>query len=209
MNKLVINVHDRLENIKLWINAWDQSEQLDYELVIIQNHHEPQPEFKDVCKGVKYIRRVGVGYDIGSFQDICKERLEGFDNDWQKLLFVCDDWIPMRKTFLKEFDDKYLKNTVVCNEMSNIIKPHIRTSAFLIDKNLSKKLRFEVDPITTKEDCWNFEHRTANSFLEQCKRNNYEVKTVSHIWCAPIWDSGHHKHTKRILEYETNFYEAI
>jgi len=206
---VVVIVHNRLQNVERWLKCWKECDYNGFKLVIVQNHNEPQPQFEDLCYQyrTRYIRRSNVGYDIGVFQDICNEKLVGFDNDWDKLMIVSDDWIPMRKSFLNEFVNAYDNgnNQVVVTEISNIYKRHIRTSGFMLSKNVSVKLNFDTNQIISKDDCYNFEHRSSNAFYEQCLNLGVTPIVVSELNDAPLWDTEHHASLNRIEEHNKHF----
>jgi len=218
MKKIIVAVvvYDRIENIKLWVNSWKQCEQHDAELVVIQNL-TPKNLTPSLSKGegegienfckendVKYIARENVGYDIGAFQDVCKERLQGFDNDWETLLWCTDDTLPMRKDFLAPFLKK-IKGGIACAYLSPYVKRHIRTTGFAITKALASKLEFDKDPIVTKEDCYQFEHRGKNIFFGQVTKMKLPVTQVESWNKSPLWDQGYKRLENRMEEFEKVF----
>jgi hypothetical protein len=107
MNKNIISllVHDRYNNLEKWLHCWNKSNHHDFELVVIHNTDIEQPEYKLLCEqyGIKYIKRANIGFDSAPFQDICLERLQDFDNDWNLLMWVTDDWFPINKNFIKQY----------------------------------------------------------------------------------------------------------
>jgi hypothetical protein len=197
---VVVVVFDRYENIAHWLNCWKYSEV--GELIVIHNY-DGSEKIKELCDkaGVKYIRRENKGFDIGAFQDVVKERLEGFDNNWDRMLWCCDDIFPMTKDFVTS----YLRGGLVCTDLSPYVKTHIRTTGFMIDKATSLKLTFDVDPVLTKKDCYNFEHQSRNAFYEQMIRMGVKVSQVSSRETAPLWDSGY----KRRLPRENEKYGLL
>jgi hypothetical protein len=210
-NYICVVVYDRYQNLQRWLHCWNLSNHHDFELVIIHNTDTEQPIYKDICDyyGVQYIQRVNLGFDTAPFQDICLERLEGFNNDWNKIMWATDDWFPMHKNFIKDYVN-HLHNGVgvVCTEISDVVKKHIRTSAFLITKETSKKITFDVDVITTKDHCYDFEHRSANALYEQIINMGLSVELVAPIHIAPIWDSGHRADLNRMDEHNSVFYST-
>lgn len=196
---VAVVVFDRFENIRRWVNCWGKQ---DAELIIIHNYNGSD-EIKNYCEkeGVKYIRRANVGFDIGAFQDVCRERLEGFPNDWDKLLWCCDDTFPMTKDFITPF----IGEGVVCTDLSPHVKTHIRTTGFMIDKATSLKIKFDVDPIKTKEDCYQFEHKSRNAFYEQMMLLRIPIKQVAPRETSPLWDSGYKRRLDRGREHEALF----
>lgn len=209
-NFVCIIIHDRYYNLERWLHCWKRSLHHDFELVVIHNIDYDLTEYKDLCDkyNVKYIRRSNVGYDIGTFQDVCYERLEGFDNNWDKILWITDDWFPMDKNFIKQYVNHYQKGIteVVCTEISNECKRHIRTSGFLISKSLSKRLIFDTERIITKDDCYNFEHRSNNAFYEQVVNMGYRVEMVAPLNVAPLWDVNARANLNRMEEHNNLFY---
>lgn len=210
-NYICVVVYDRYQNLERWLHCWNLCNHHDFELVIIHNTDFEQPAYKDICDyyGVRYIQRVNLGFDTAPFQDICLERLEGFDNNWNKLMWATDDWFPMHKNFIKDYVN-HLHNGVgvVCTEISDVVKRHIRTSAFLITKETSKKITFDVDVITTKDHCYEFEHRSTNALYEQIINMGLSVEVVAPINIAPIWDSGHRADLNRMEEHNSVFYST-
>jgi len=170
---VAVVVYDRMTNVSEWCRCWKMCRKDNAELYII--HNIPNEHTSEVCRqlchsnNVNYIKRDNIGMDIGALQDVFNERLVGFPNDWNYLLWTTDDNIPMNKTFLNPYLT-LIKNPsigVVCMEISHEVKTHIRTTGFMISKELSKKITFDKDPIETKQDCYNFEHKSPNAFYEQ------------------------------------------
>lgn len=207
-NFIALLVHDRLENLKRWLHCWSRCNKHDFELVVIHNYDIEVAEYREICDyyGVKYIRRNNIGYDTAPFQDICLERLEGFDNDWDKLMWVTDDFIPMNKDFIKQYVN-YISETceVVVTEISHDVKTHIRTAGFLITKRVSKNIKWDSERITTKDDCYEFEHRSNNAFYEQVLAMGTTPMMVSPLPTSPIWDLDHRAYLNRMGEHENVF----
>ena len=210
---VAVIVHDRIENIKLWLNAWKQCEQHGAELVVIQNSLIPALlsrgrgdslpyDIENLCNdnGVKHISRQNIGYDIGAFQDVCNERLLGFENDWDVLLWCTDDTFPMKKDFVGLFLKK-LNSGVACAYLSAFVKKHIRTTGFAITKEVSRKIRFEKDPIVSKADCYDFEHKSKDAFYEQMMKLKIPVTQVDSWAKSPMWDSGYGRVSNRMKEH--------
>ena len=208
---VAIVIYDRIQNLKTWLKCWEQCDKAGAKLVIIHNVDKDfNPEFERICKehSVKYIQRKNVGYDVGAFHDVCKERLPGFDNDWDNLLWIIDDHLPMSKYFVQDFLNALAlpKAGVSCMEISDEVKPHIRTGGFCIKKWISKRLSFDVERITTKEDCFNFEHRSKNAFLEQIKRMGLTAVMVNKdLAKSPLWDTDYRAYLNRVTEFNNLF----
>lgn len=211
-NIVALLVYDRLHNLKRWLHCWKQCEKHEFELVVIHNTDSDQPEYRESCEqyGVKYVPRPNIGFDTAPFQDICRERLQGFDNDWDKLIWVTDDWIPMAKNFVKQYKDHFEDGVtgIVCTEISDLVKRHIRTSGFMISKEISKNIIFDADPITNKDQCYDFEHRSVNALYEQIQRMGLEIRLVAPLNIAPIWDTDHRSSLQRWNEHTNVFYST-
>jgi hypothetical protein len=206
MNLTVIVVYNRIDNIQHWLNCWQQCEQHS-QLVII---HTGEGVI-EVPKEVIYIKRKNIGFDIGCLQDVCKERLQGFPNDWQKMLWITDDTFPMAKNFDKQFFDALDKPNAgcACMEISPSVRRHIRTTGFAIKKELSKQLKFSVDPIVTKEDCYTFEHRSEQILYNQIVGKGLEVVQVQPAFNSPLWDTGYKKKLPRQEQHDKLFTKEV
>lgn len=208
---VAVIVYDRFDNIKEWVRCWSQCDIGKSSLVVIHNYENEQAResYMYFCgqAGVHYVPRKNVGYDIGAFQDVCRQRLEGFPKDYDYLIWCTDDTIPMRKDFIGAFVSGVKdRNAVTCMELSREVKPHIRTTGFCLKKETALKIQFPADPVITKEDCWQFEHRSETAFLEQIKKMGLTASQVSQIVKeAPVWDSGQAKAKKQNNRKEEHF----
>ena len=128
---------------------------------------------------VTYLRRKNVGLDIGVFQEVCKNSLQGFEDNYSYLLWFTDDCFPTSLNFLNEFLNPFENEKVglSCMEVSTEIRPHARTTGFCIRKETLEKIVFPVPTITTKQDCYSFEHGQNNFYL-QLKKLGLEVKEI-------------------------------
>jgi hypothetical protein len=60
----------------------------------------------------------------------------------------------------------------------------------MLHRDTLPRIRFLVDPILTKVDCYNFEHRhPTESLIDQVSRWGRVVQ-VGDIEQSPMWDSG-------------------
>lgn len=203
MNLIVICVYNREQNIKQWLHCWQQCNS-DAHLIII--HNVDGEERYDIPNGITYIRRENVGYDIGAFQDVCMNRLNGFPQLWDKLLWCADDTIPMQKDFDRPFFDLLDTNDCVAMEISPHVKRHIRTTGFAITKKISETLSFPAYPITTKQQCYEFEHLSKQAFYEQVTAVGGKVVMVADQKSSPLFDTGYHR---RIKEREQQHYHVF
>jgi GT2 family glycosyltransferase len=208
---ICVVIYNRLKNLKRWLEIWDKLNLEDVELRIIHNVHpennvEKFREYIGDRKDVKYIPRQNVGYDIGAFQDVCRNRLRGFNYDFKYLLWFTDDTMPIRREFLdyylKPFSDP--KVGCICYEISPQVKKHIRTTGFCLPIETLPKIQFETNQIKTKDDCYRFEHRSLDkTLLNQITKMGLEYRQIAPIKSSPIYDteSGGMQWTDRTKEF--------
>jgi len=206
---VAVIVYDRFDNIKEWIRCWSQCDIGNAALVIIHNYENEQAResYMYFCgqSGIHYVPRKNIGYDIGAFQDVCRQRLTGFP-DFDYLIWCTDDTIPMRKDFIGAFVSGVKdKTAVTCMELSKEVKPHIRTTGFCIRKETALRIKFPAEPIKTKEDCWQFEHRSESAFYEQIRKMGLNASQITPIQQAPVWDSGQMKAKKQNNRKEEHY----
>jgi hypothetical protein len=210
---VAVIIYDRFNNLKLWIDIWKQCITDSAELVIVHNYknEDDKKKYKEYCSdnNIECVSRPNIGMDIGAMQDVFMQRLKGFNNTWDYLLWVTDDTIPINKNFIQHYIQKFKESNkvgVVALEISNEVKRHIRTSGFMIRKDCSLKIVFESNPVRTKNDCYLFEHLSKNSFLEQVNRMSLIAIDVSpKLKTAPLWDTEIRAYLNRWVEFDKNF----
>ena len=207
---IAVVVYDRFDNVVEWIRCFKMCLPLG-ELIIIHNYknEEDKIKYSEYCfdNGIRYVSRINVGYDIGTFQDVCRERLDGFPNDWDYLFWAPDDAILMDRNFvqhyIKAFDDPEIG--VVCLEISDEWQRHIRTTSFMVTKEVAIKLEFDEDPIVNRHICWAFEHR-GDIFLHQVTRMWKKAVQVHPVLNESyLWDTGHRSFMNRWDEHYKEF----
>jgi hypothetical protein len=213
--KIIVSVivYNRLENLKRWLRCWKDCDQTNAELVIVHNDDGQSERFKTICDEakVKYVHRVNIGMDIAAFQDVCRERLSGFPNEWDYLLWITDDTLPMQKDFIRPFIEKLQdpSNGLSCMQISKSTPGniwHVRTTGFCISKEISKKLTFPADPIRTRQECYSFEHRGGKKTLsEQIRAMGLACVQVAKNAESPLFDTGYWKRLNREDEHEAVF----
>ena len=204
-NLITIIVYNRFDNLKRWLECWDKCDKTDAELVVIHNYDKKDSRYLNLCMnhGVVYIPRVNEGMDIGAFRDLCHGK---YDLDYEKLIWITDDTIPMSKDFVKQFEEP-LKDKVglTCMEISNKRSPlHVRTTGFCISKETASKLTFP-EKIVTKEDCYQFEHRGKNTLMLQVKKMGLECIQIAYLDKSPLWDTGNRGYLNRWEEHDEVF----
>lgn len=191
---IAIVVYNRFNNIQEWVRCWHMCPKDDAQIVVIHNLRgaNDQRTYENFCvkNGLLYIARENKGFDIGAFQDVCRNRLPGIP-DFEYLLWCTDDLVPMRKNFVQRYLDKFEPGVVaVCYELSKEVHPHIRTTGFMLHRDTLPKITFKVDPVLSKPDCYDFEHRDkVNSLMDQMQRLG-KVVQVDDIENSCMWDSG-------------------
>ena len=207
---VAIIVWNRFENLSLWVNCWKQCLKSDAQLVVVHNleNENNNSKYSKLCKdnGILYVPRENKGFDIGAFQDVCKERLVNFPNQWDNLIWITDDCIPMSKDFVGQFLERLSDNNLPCYEISDQVKRHIRTTGFLVTKDISKKLTFPKERIESREDCYQFEHKSEKAFYEQIvTMGRTPVMINNDLRLSPLWDAGVRGHLNLMRKHESIF----
>ena len=199
---VAVVIYDRYKNLVQWTQLWAKSFTQDAELVVIHNYRNAteRHHFHTHCQkaNVKYVAHENVGFDIARFQDICRNRIPEFPQDYDLLLWCTDDILPMRPTFIQEFLTEMKPGvSAACYEVSKEVKPHIRTTGFMVRREHLSSINFNVDPITTKPQCYDFEHRHPdNTLIDQMKKLGTVVQ-VGDVEESPLWDKGHNSRDAR------------
>ena len=179
---VAVVIHNRPENIKYWVNQ-------DVELYVI--HNDNGEDYSKYCGNHTYLKRKGVGFDIGAMQDVFRGRLPGFPKDWDYLLWCTDDTIPMSNDVIDEYLNHFTKGVgVVCMHLSNEITPHIRTTGFMISVQVAARIQFPAPQVKTKEDCYNFEYKGI-SLYKQVLRLRYKIAQVAPLPYSPLYDMNY------------------
>ena len=202
---VVVMVYNRADNLKLWLNAWNKSNNLNAELMVIINsdeaNHRVEYSFLAEYPFVQIAIRRNVGYDIGAFKDLCSGIItnEHFDI----LLWCTDDCLPMHKDFVEHYCSKLLKPGVgiSCMHISNEVRPHIRTTGFAITMDVAKRLTFPASPMVTKEDCHQFEHGEKNNLLQQIEAMGLSAVIPSKLQDSYLCDIDYPATKHRIDEH--------
>jgi len=208
---VVIIVWNRFENLRRWVNCWNQCDRRDAELVVIHNQESDNHKYWKLCddNGIKYVARENAGFDLGAFQDVCKERLANFPNKWDNLIWITDDCIPMSKDFVGQFLEKLSDAYIPCYEISNEVKTHVRTTGFLVTKDISKKLIFPKDPIYNREDCYQFEHRGKNMYEQIIDMGKKPVMVVNDLKLSVLWDAHNRSYLNLMQKHEEVFPSVV
>lgn len=208
---ICIVIYNRFHNLRHWLECWEKCDQENAKVIVIHNADKPDSDYSDLCEKhqVQYIKRHNIGFDIGAFQDVCKNRLKGFP-DWERILWMTDDTFPMAFDFVEKFNKTMKPGVgVACMYISPYVTRHIRTTGFMIDRPTAEKLQFPADPVISKQHCYLFEHRAkGNVFYNQVKSMGLQVEMVADNKTSPLWDSGYHRRIDRQKEHEKTFGEV-
>jgi hypothetical protein len=192
---VAVIIYNRFRNLQAWLNAWAKSDTTFAELLVIHNYDDKiQAEpYRAACakSGVTYIMRPNIGHDIGALQDVCRERLSGFNSDYDFMLWCTDDTIPMRPSFIREYVNAWEKSETqfVCLEISDEHTRHIRTTGIYAPKYQWMKLQFPVDPHTELTHNYAFEHRGGEiTMLRQLEASKVPYAQPWDLASAPMWD---------------------
>jgi len=204
---VAIVVYNRLANLQAWFACWQKAPHREAKLLVIHNYdgHAPDPRYQEVSTGNCdwYVARPNKGFDSGSFQDLCLDRLPGWTYaqwPWDALLWVVDDTLPLQKDFLQPFFSKLFWNPAIglmCSHLSDEHSLHARTNCFCLRHEDAIHLKFPKKVIRTKEDCYEFEHRGVSTLTKQIQRLGLKVVQVSEGIADTMWDTGHYAHLNR------------
>jgi hypothetical protein len=167
---VAIIVYNRYENVERWINCWAKCDQTDAELVVIQSvdRYEETP-IQNLCKATKtkYFRRLNKGMDIGAFAQVCRGEIRNFP-DFDRLLWITDDTIPMRKDFVKWFTKGTGLN---CMEIASKNAPlHVR-----------------ITYLETKTRSANWGHKIRSEEIQKLPTNGYVLITNADNYHVPAY----------------------
>ncbi len=217
---IAVAVHDRIKNIERWINCFKQCSfgKIDVELVIIHNYSSQQQlsQFLDLVMFevgynednlggyIHFVPRKNGGYDIGAMQDVFTERI--FLN-FDYILWCTDDVIPMQKDFIIPFLEAMRPGVgVTAMQISGEHLPHVRTTGFMISKEVSKKIIFPADPIKTIQQCHLFEHsEDKTNFTNQIRELGLDCVQVAPLMNSPLYDMGWPVRNKKVLKDKAKY----
>lgn len=179
---IAVVVYDRIGNFIKWcklargITRLCSYEMLEVEIRIIHNTDKPErsKHWKAISENypVTYINRQNKGLDIGAFQEVCEMKMQAWKNDFEFLIWFTDDCFPTSLDFISDFVNPFRDSENVgmtCFEVSKQVRPHARTTGFCLRRETLSKITFPVPVITTKQDCYNFEHGANNLYLQILK----------------------------------------
>lgn len=200
---VAVVVYNRIDNIRKWVKIWQKCQTEDAQLVII---HTGNDLFylggEDKCENGIIIRRPNQGFDIGCMQDVFENKLPGFP-DYNLLLWCTDDTFPMDPIFIDRYRARMQPQVgIVAMKISTSVAPHVRTTGFMIRKEVASKVRFPENPMKSKQGCYLFEHKGKDKTLtEQVRKLGYDIVQVSSSQVSPMWDQGYWRRLDRENEF--------
>ena len=215
MTLMCVVIFDRENNLKEWLRCWSLCETEDSRLIVIHNFKNSKDveDYSHLCNlhGATYIQRKNVGFDIAAFQELCKGEL--FSDEWDSVIWCTDDTLPMHPNFIRVFvnglsDDVLVTAMEICeaqNSRTVKAKKHIRTTGFCVSRETAKLISFPADPVITKEHCYQFEHRSENTLLDQITKMGKRAVQIAPINESPLWDQGRPAQAHRKAEHYRMF----
>ncbi len=165
MQTVLVIAYDRVDNLIAWEAAWEKMNTTDCKLIFAITGNIDWKSKHEI------LRYPNIGMDIGCLQRFIQSR-----EDYDRLFWVPDDFLPLDKELLQ----KYSTADVVGTFWSTTISPHIRSGGVSITKQVAKFLQFPtnllVDRLNGKRNCYFFEHSLYN-FYNQV-RAKFSVKMV-------------------------------
>ena len=192
MQVVLIICYDRVNNLAAWESAWEKMDTTDCKLIFAITG---PIDYKSKHEVIRY---PNIGMDIGCLQRFIYSR-----EDYDRLLWAPDDFLPVDKDVLQ----KYNTADVVGTFWSTYIMPHIRSGGVSITKQVAKFLQFPSNLLTdrmhSKRNCYYFEHSLYN-FYKQVK-NKFSVKMVDETTPpnSPEWNANP---PKFLVDLEGNTY---
>lgn len=210
-------VHDRARNAARWLRAWHRSEHGTAQIFIVHNQSEFDPVTASaVARGTPdyYLPRSNDGFDVGAFQDVVRGRYDDVLPGWRHLLWCTDDFLPLRPDFLRQFLLRALDAGVGLvagrygywpGHFSGLeSERHCRTVGFLIGRDVAMHLRFPAERVSTRQHCYEFEHRHGH-LMSQVLKLGFRVEAIDDDEAKVMWDSHHEGHLDQWEVFDRNF----
>lgn len=215
---VVVMLYTRIDNMKLWLKAWEHCDKYDAKLAVIHNVDDANSNCAVSTGNIAfsmgadyYIQRQNIGADMGAFQDLVYGKFDGLLDgfEWDILFWAADDTLPMKKNFLWYFLNEVMQPDVGVSgpHISDEITRHIRTNCFCIKRDVAKQLTFPKDRMENREDAYDFEHR-ANTLYRQVEKLGLRVMMpieARNNTNFVTWDSGHYSHLRKFEEHLQEF----
>lgn len=205
-----MSLFDRHENLRKWAHAWSMCEKQDTSLHVVNSKY-PSLDAKfwyKYCKdrNINYYQRANEGYETRLIQEASLGKVGG---NWDYMIFVTDDTLPMKKDFIKRYVDKVLDPNVGVSYMedSEVTAPHIRTTGFCISREVARNLTFPRNNalVQSKGDCYHFEHTGGEeTFRAQILKMGKDIVQVDPLEESSLWDT-HTTNFNRWDEWHSEF----
>jgi len=179
-NLVCVVTHKRKEFIAKWLRAWNNADKFGAKIVVFHSidkkHTNLQIERNNI---LSHNPDYYFPFENSKARDLAALILACKYLNWEKLFWFTDDMLPMRRSFLKPFVEKIQDPRVglvaQCYEPRSIgnKKDHIRTVAYAIKKEVSKKIVFPYSYLDSPAH--EFESG-ENNILQQIKNMGYDFK---------------------------------
>jgi len=150
---VLVICHNRFNNLAYWYKAWQKMDTTNAKLVFaITGHfaeHAYDPEIVEV------VRMENLGLDIG-----CLQRFINTREDYDRLLWCPDDFLPLRHDVLNFYKSAEVVGTFWSIQICN----HIRTGAIAMTKRIAKAIKFPPELLdgNNRGHCYRFEYGDYN-----------------------------------------------
>ncbi len=146
MKAVLVVCYNRPENLDLWADAWSRMDTTGCKLIFIITGEIPRKSYPE---HIEVIYTDNAGYSTGAVK-----RFIDFRNDYDELIWMPDDFLPLRPDLFQLFSGA----DVVGTFWSIVIHQHIRTGGISMTKQVAKSLKFPLN------------------LLQNTKENEYEVE---------------------------------
>lgn len=185
--KLLVGVvvYQRVHTIRKWLQAWAKADKFGAKLAVFHNYDGSSPNHEQARTIVEgdpdfYIPRRNVGCDLGTLQDTIRGLYPEDFKDWDAVAWFSDDFLPMKKDFLRPFVEKIQQVGIgmvgACYEPANASNKnyHFRTVAYALPRGVCDRLVFPADPMINRPHCFDMEHGD-NNLTFQVERMGYRA----------------------------------
>ena len=187
MTVVLVVCYNRLHNIHRWLDVWQRmSTSICCKLVFIITGGLPEVF---VPPGIEVIRTDNAGYSTGAVK-----RFIDFRNDYDRLIWMPDDFLPLRQDLLQLFHSA----DVVGTFWSTTHHPHIRTGGISMTKEVAKALKFPPGLLSnSKEDEYSFEYGEF-CFYDQVDSLGCSIKMLDGTTPpeSPHWENTPHEYVR-------------
>lgn len=178
---VLVICYNRIDNLTYWYKAWQNMDTTNSKLVFAITG-DFAPVFDP--KIVEVVKMPNLGRDIG-----CLKRFIDIRDDYDRLLWCPDDFMPLRADVLNFFRQAEVVGTFWSTQVCN----HIRSAAIAVTKRIAKNIKFPPELLGSNEitQCYRFEygdynfHHQIYSMGNPCKMADGSIPPNSTPWLSP------------------------